>query len=77
MGLHAHKSAAQSCLAFSYAALIQPTPTRRPSSCSYDQINTKSGIFYTQHSLLLSENINIDQLHPNIRCMTTKPQIPA
>lgn len=71
MGSRAHKSAAQSCIAFSYAALIQPTPTRRPSSCSYDQIYTKCGSSYT---LPPSESINIDQLYLNVvvRCSKNK-----
>lgn len=66
MGSRAHKSAAQSCIAFSYAALIQPTPTRRPSSCSYDQMYTKCGSSYTLHSLSPSDSVNIDQLYLNV-----------
>lgn len=38
MGFRAQKSAALSCIAFSYAAQIQPTRTRTPSSFSYDHI---------------------------------------
>lgn len=44
MGLCAHKSAALSCIAFSYAAQIQPTPTQMSLSFSYDQSQTYSGL---------------------------------
>lgn len=44
MGLYAHKSAALSCIAFSYAAQIQPTPTQMSLSFSYDQSQTYSGL---------------------------------
>lgn len=44
MGLCAHKSAALSCIAFSYAAQIQPTPTQMSLSFSYDQFQTYSGL---------------------------------
>lgn len=60
MGLLAHESAALSCLAFSYAAQIQPTPTHMPSSCSYDHILTKHSGSITQYIILPSDNTNYD-----------------
>lgn len=52
MGSCAHKSAALSCIAFSYAAQIQPTSTRRPSSFSYDHNFNKYGNPHIRHNLL-------------------------
>lgn len=60
MGLRAHNSAALSCIAFSYAARIQPTPSRMPSSFSYDHILAKSRGPHIRYSLLHSNNINTD-----------------
>lgn len=61
MGFCAYKSAALSCIAFSYAARIQPTPTREPSSFSYDHTVRIFCGPHIRYSLLLPfNNINTD-----------------